>query len=329
MPALLRNGAQAVITPEVLEELGVRVHHVSEKELQGYCPVHHLKEGVEQSKPKWYMNAETGAWICFTCGQRGSLPYLVSALGGDPDSVEHLLTSAAVTTASRWVQDRDGNEIEERVLVDPVLFDANPRPSQRVMDLKDVDEHTVARYNVRWDAKGKCWLFPIYGFDGQLMGWQEKSKGYFMNVPQDMKKGESLFGWHTYRRGPLVVVESPIDAVRLASYGHAAVATMGSFVTDTQLSYLAGADRLVLAFDNDDAGDHATEHVASALKHHPQLRFFKYPHRSRGTDPGELSPRQLLDGVEGASIIPPRSTPKEKQFNEKPQSRRRRRRKVW
>ena len=32
-------------------------------------------------------------------------------------------------------------------------------------------------------CQGKCFMFPIYSADGQLLGWQEKSKGYFMNVP--------------------------------------------------------------------------------------------------------------------------------------------------
>lgn len=324
------EGAPGMITAEVLESLGVRVAKADGRELLGYCPVHHLKEGTEQHKPKWYMNAETGAWICFTCGQRGSLPYLVQALGGDPDSIEHLLTSAAVVKASRWVLDRDGNEVEERVMVDPVLFDAHPRPPQRVLDLKDVDEYTVARYNARWDPRGKCWMLPIYSFDNQLLGWQEKSKGYFKNVPDGVAKSEALFGWHTYRSGPLVVVESPLDAIRFASYGHPAVATMGSYVSEMQTDHLATADRLVLAFDNDDAGDHATEHVSSVLKNHPHLRFFQYPRRSRGTDPGELPPRQLLDGVERATIIPPSSITKENDQEWNPQKRRPRRQvKVW
>jgi len=293
----------------VLEELGVRLTKVGDKEIQGYCPVHHLVEGKEQHSPKWYMNAETGAWICFTCGQRGSLPKLVEALGGDPETIDQLRLNAAHTSTTRWVTDREGNEVEERVLVDPVLFDANPRPPVRVMDGKDVDPDVCARYNVRWDAKGKCWLLPIYTFDNQLAGWQEKSKGYFMNVPKQVKKSESLFGWHTYRAGRLIVVESPLDAMRFASYEMPAVATYGSFISDAQLEHLARAEKLVLAFDNDDAGDHATEQVIADLRTiHDHMRVFKYPRRSRGSDPGELTPSQLIEGVTLATTIPPPPT---------------------
>lgn len=290
---------------EVLEELGVKLTKAGEKEIQGYCPVHNLVEGVEQSKPKWYMNAETGAWICFTCGQRGSLPMLVEALGGDPETIDQLKLSAAHTITTRWVTDREGQEVEEYVVVDPMIFDKNPRPPVRVMDGKDVDPGVCARYNVRWDAKGKCWMLPIYSFDGQLLGWQEKSKGYFMNVPKQVKKSHSLFGWHTYQGGTLVAVESPLDAIRFASYEIPAVATYGSFISDEQLYHLSLADRLVLAFDNDDAGDHATKQTVLALRSsHPHIRVFSYPRRSRGLDPGELTPNQLMTGVTDSKLPP-------------------------
>jgi hypothetical protein len=290
----------------VLAELGVRITNVSDKEIQAYCPVHHLVEGGgEQHAPKWYMNRETGAWICFTCGQRGGLPYLVEALGGDADTVESLKLSAALTTSGRWVIDSDGEEVEERVLIDPVLFDANPRPPIEMQDEKDVSPDIVARYNVRWDARKKCWLLPIYTFDNELAGWQEKSKGYFNNVPKRVKKAKSLFGWHTYQTGRLIVVESPLDALRIASYGHACVATYGSHVSASQFDRIKVADQVLLAFDNDDAGDHATEHMSELLSIHPYLRRFKYPPLSRGSDPGELTPSQLEAGIQHATLSPP------------------------
>lgn len=311
----------------VLEELGVRITRVTDSEIQAYCPVHHLKEGTEQHQPKWYMNAETGAWICFTCGQRGSLPYLVEALGGDSKTIGQLLRGSISTTVTRWVTDKDGEEVDERILVDPVLFDANPRPSMKSLDNKDIDPGVCARYNARWDAKGKCWLLPIYTFDNQLAGWQEKSKGYFMNVPKEVKKSESLFGWHTYRGGQLVVVESPLDAMRFASYEIPAVATYGSFISDPQLAHLRSADKLVLAFDNDDAGDHARDQVAKALHNHKHLRVFRYPRRSRGKDPGELTPSQLIEGVTAARIPPP-PPPKENRNERRPTDRLPRRRPI-
>jgi len=290
---------------EILRELGVRVTSVSGDEIQGYCPVHALVEGTDQSKPKWYINAESGAWICFTCGQRGSLPHLVEALGGDADTIEKLKLSAALSITQRWHEDDEGTVIDkDEPVVDPDLFDANPPPPVRMLDLKDVDPAVAERYNVRWDAKGKCFMLPIYSADNRLLGWQEKSKGYFMNVPKRVHKAESLFGWHTYREGALIVVESPLDALRFASHGYAAVATYGSFISELQALLITRADQAILAFDNDDAGDHAMDQAAVFLREwdtNASFRFFNYPPGTRGSDPGELPVTALHSGVAHAT----------------------------
>lgn len=288
---------------DVVAELGVEVTYVSDHEVQGFCPVHELVTGRTQSKPKWYINRETGAWLCFTCGQRGSLPSLVEALGGDPETIAHLQLTATTTRLERLASD----DIPEEPHLDlsPESFDANPRPSERVMAIKNVTADVVERYNARWDATGKCWLLPIYTFDNRLIGWQEKSKGYFMNVPVGVKKSHSLFGWHTYRTGPLVVVESPLDAMYLAALGYPAVATYGSFLSDEQIERIATASKVVLAFDNDDAGDHANEQLSSALLEggHTFVRRFRYPKGSRGKDPGELTPEELAEGYARARLV--------------------------
>ena len=50
------------------------------------------------------------------------------------------------------------------------------------------------RLNLRWDPTRRYWLIPVHGFDGQLLGWQEKGPGHFLNVPPRMRKRRSLFG---------------------------------------------------------------------------------------------------------------------------------------
>lgn len=295
---------------EILEELGVQVVGQSGDEIQAYCPVHHLAKGHEQSRPKWYINADKGAWVCFTCGQRGSLLSLVEALGGDKETIHHLRMQASISRLHRMGsvehEYEEGDE-EDGTRIDDASFNSNPRPPVRVMDLKDVDPEVCDAYNARWDAKGKCWLLPIYSFGGPLLGWQEKSKGYFNNVPAGVNKSQSLYGWHTYYDGDLIVVESPLDAMRFATYGYSAVATYGSFLSKEQGAYLLEAmsptSKIILSFDNDDAGDHAMRQAAQRLSNRQRrsFRFFRYPPDSRGYDPGELSVDDLHNGVERAT----------------------------
>ena len=74
----------------------------------GYRPVHVLVEGVDQSKPKWYINAESGAWICFTCGQRLA-PHLVRRSVTPPRSRSSRLRSIT----QRWHEDDEGTVIDK------------------------------------------------------------------------------------------------------------------------------------------------------------------------------------------------------------------------
>jgi hypothetical protein len=155
-------------------------------------------------------------------------------------------------------------------------------------------------------------LIPLYDLDSNmLIGWQEKSKGFFKNVPYGVAKAGCLFGFQQYMRGDLMVVESPLDVVRLAQYGITAVATMGSYVSAHQIAAIANAvpeiNRIVLAFDNDDAGRLTQSFVWGRLRDNSMATVvgFKYPHRRFGKDPGELPIEAVRAGVEQAQAWRP------------------------
>ena len=61
----------------VLSRLGLEVVSVKGSEIQSYCPGHKTIKGKEDSNPSWYINADTGAHICFSCGYKGSLMSLI------------------------------------------------------------------------------------------------------------------------------------------------------------------------------------------------------------------------------------------------------------
>jgi hypothetical protein len=71
----------------VLKSLGVDVRRAEGREISGRCPVHKRVTGREDGSPSWSMSAETGLWICFSCGARGTLSMLVSELTGEPDAI--------------------------------------------------------------------------------------------------------------------------------------------------------------------------------------------------------------------------------------------------
>jgi len=303
-----------MIDADTLIALGVDITGGSDKELQGYCPVHHLTKGREASSPKWYMNRETGAWLCFSCGQRGSLNHLVELLGGDAELLDSIVIDVSRTKLARTDDDAVVAKPEPKVYISDYKFAKNPLPPSWVLQQRDVTREACELYNVRWDKDGKCFLIPLYTVDGsRLVGWQEKSRGYFNNVPPEVPKSECLFGFQQFTGREMIYVESPLDVVRLATYGiYGAVATMGSYVSNVQIDAgLRAAEKFVLAFDDDEAGDTARDTMARKLDaQQVTYRLFRYPRgnrignaKAKFKDIGELPVEDVRTGLAKASAF--------------------------
>lgn len=302
----------AMVTEDLLEQLGVSTAGGSDREIRALCPVHALVTGKEDTRPSWYMNRTTGAWLCFSCHQKGSLFHLIELMGGDEEMLSEARRGAMVQTMEeiRARVEDDEPEPEHKIYISEYGFAKNPLPPKRARLQRDIKKVDCERFNLRWDAEGMCFLIPLVDIDtGMLIGWQEKAKGYFMNVPTSVEKSDCLFGFQQYNRGDLIVVESPLDCVRLAQYRLNAVATMGSYVSARQLEAIAEAvdakHRIILAFDNDDAGHTARDYARRSLRSlsNAPVRCFTYPSAKLGKDPGELPIEAVVAGVERASSI--------------------------
>ena len=86
------------------------------------------------------------------------------------------------------------------------------------------------------------------------------------NYPKAVTKSKTLFGVNELIGDQVVLVESPLDVVRLASVGIYAAASYGAMVSKAQIQVLIDvADRIVLALDNDEEGERQAD--KGAAKH--------------------------------------------------------------
>ena len=82
-----------------------------------------------------------------------------------------------------------------------------------------------------------------------------------------MMKSETLFGMHLVESDRVVLVESPLDAVRLRQCGIQAVASFGAEVSNKQVEILArNCTEVIVALDNDPPGQKASERVLFQLR---------------------------------------------------------------
>lgn len=154
-------------------------------------------------------------------------------------------------------------------------------------------------------------MFPIFntlgkivGFSGRLIGVEpsEKNGGKYVNTSETLvyHKRESLYGFYfskdaVRKANAVIVVEGEFDFLTPFSKGiENIVAIKGSAFTSEQLKVLRRyADRLILALDNDPAGEDALRRsIAEAVKFGFEIYVCKLP---GGKDPDDVARDHLLE----------------------------------
>ena len=290
---------------DVLKSLGVDVIRVSENEISARCPVHVRTTGKADRSPSWSMNATNGLWICYSCGAKGTLSHLVSELTGEPDSiiaVHEFLVQGGLTRMLNPI-------VEEKkiVEVDWFTFSKFGIPSDELLASRNLDREAVRRYGIRWDTLTKSWIIPIVSPFGELMGWQTKSKDKVLNYPVGVSKSITLFGLDKADCDTCVLVESPLDVVRIhtAMGGCCGVASFGAHISKTQVQLLAQhVNKLIVGLDNDSAGISASKKLQSNLPaFRNPVRWLRYAH-TNAKDIGDMTDSEVYEAVTQASVFP-------------------------
>jgi len=168
----------------------------------------------------------------------------------------------------------------------------------------------------RYDRFRDRIIFPIKNIKGQIVGFGgrvlDQGEPKYLNSPETplFHKGSELYGLFEARAaikaaGRAIVVEGYMDVVALAQHGvEFAVAALGTATTPIHArTLLRHTDRLVFAFDGDNAGRKAAwralENTLEALQDGKEVSFLFLP---EGEDPdsyirthGQAAFLQLLD----------------------------------
>lgn len=285
---------------DFLMSIGVDVRRAGQ-EISGRCPVHLSRTGKEDNSPSWSMNADSGLWLCYSCGARGTLPQLIMELTGKDDfSVTQMLMNNSVERLQmpKW---------EKVPEVDHHMYLHYGNVPTQYLSARNISEESARSYGIRWNDKNNSWIIPIVSPEGVLVGWQEKAKDFVRNHPRGLKMRNTLFGIEKTVHKTIILVESPLDVVRFASSfdGMNCLATFGASITKEQLQLAYSvADKLIVAMDNDKAGIDSAKNI---FKDMPLLKggvyWLKYKHTS-AKDIGEMSDSELEEAVVNSSVIP-------------------------
>jgi hypothetical protein len=180
-------------------------------------------------------------------------------------------------------------------------------PPEEALQARGLTLEAAQQYRLLWDRHQKNWIIPIRDSNtGKLLGWQEKGydRRYFRNYPVGVQKSHSVFGYEQYGSGDMIVVESPLDVVRLSSLGiTGGVAVYGALVSTNQFELIRGADRIIFAMDNDEAGKSSTFKLFNLCKQmEKEAWFFNYGD-SDVKDIGGMSLDEVRYGLDKAKHI--------------------------
>jgi DNA primase len=308
---------------KALDALGIEYEEKGH-EASALCPMHWERTGKDDRSPSWWINLDSGMHICFSCHYKGNLLQLVC------DANQFYISSYGDTysydynAAQNWlagIAQIPLEKLKEIVANLPNYLEPAPKPidmsearlaifmepPQDALDSRKITADAAREYGVLWDEKKANWVLPLREpHFNKLIGWQEKGtiQRTFMNRPTGLPKSKTLFGVNTQNESLAIVVESPLDCVRIASAGFpGALAICGSNPSEDQVKLLRYSERIIAAFDNpkvDKAGRKACEEMRQfARKYGLNLAFFNYGDTGK-KDPGDLTDEEIAWGIQNA-----------------------------
>jgi hypothetical protein len=298
----------------VLGRLNIDPVQTRGDEILALCPGHKELTGKEDRSPSWWINAETGAHICFSCGFKGNIWSLIATVQGLKDANGFL----DYADAKDWLYlsfdnislGKDEDDQDDEPVFKEVSNMGESRlalftyPPEVALKARGFTLQAAEKHQLLWDPKFSNWISVIREpYSNKLLGWQEKGfkRRYFKNYPPGVQKSTTLFGLNRYKGGRMIVVESPLDVVRLESVGiSGGVSTYGSMISNTQLNMIRDADEILFALDNDESGLGSSKTMLEkSIELGFEARFFNYAHTEM-KDVGGMSRSEILTGLDNA-----------------------------
>lgn len=304
---------------EVLDELGLELGRSNSREVWSLCP----NPDHEDTRPNSFsVNRDTGESYCFACGYNRDLTTIVAdVLRLSPWEATTWLREHGATfsnLAARAVEGKRARKEKQRAqerehstykeLSLEARFGVFRDVPDAMLEMRRITREAVDAFEVRWDPEEKAWVIPCRLPEGEMIGWQLKGDGVFKNYPYRMSKSLTLFGFQEVEDAhPLVVVESPLDVLRVWDAGYDAVATWGVGYSKAQVGLIqtlldSFQGALVMAYDNDPEGQEGHARLGREFMGSP-IRVIDYEGVRSAKDVGEMFRDEIQQQVDSAKSI--------------------------
>lgn len=283
----------------VLHEIGVDVITSTDTDLLCLCPYHRNTD-----TPAMSINKYNGAWMCFAphCGETGKLVRLVQDK-----------TTANVFVAKRLIEKYRGAEPTVTQYLDDILKpqdvlptfnqdiinrladDIWQSPGQEYMHGRGFEDKTLAYFSIGYSKSNNMVTIPVHDSEANAVGMVARSitDKRFKNT-KNLPTKRIPFNVHRAKKhaGPVIIVESSMDAMMVHQAGHPCViATNGSIFSEYHVKTINRYwNEIIIMTDFDDYNDHR------------DLRCKKCENTCMGHNPGRALGEKMVKSMLGRSI---------------------------
>lgn len=277
----------------ILQSCDIKVGNEIDTHFLIFCPFHY-----NTRTPACEVDKTNGMFICFSCGETGSIIDMVMRL-----------TNRNYFEAMRMINSRKSavdieKEIDQVMNASSDLIEFNMDTIYRLHDSlmnSDIAKNYFIRRKINLDSMNKFILgysekqnmvtVPVFSIDNICLGFVARSiEGKIFKNSTGLPKSKTLFNINNAKRQKIVVVESSFDAIRLSQLNIPAVATLGATVSRLQISLLQTyASSIIICPDNDDAGNGLVDKIIKNISN-KQIDVIKL---NKGKDIGDLEDNEI------------------------------------
>jgi len=317
----------------LLSSYGCRGITYTDTEVWCQCPFHWNRSNFKTFSVNYKEVTHNGNvgyfFYCYSCGESGSIYKLIShiercgykksvkILNKETDigtvSVERLLRELSNLNNSETPYDNILKEISmPNVAVNQKpLYDYLHKRSRMHHRVLKVD-YSVKKHELYYCDKGReagRIIFPIRSVTGECVCFNDRSirdniKAKSLNI-KGLPYGKLLLGMDYKKNNNAIIVEGVFDKLQvecaLLRYKHhkkyTVLGMMGTYMTDERIKYLVKYyNKVILFFDNDDAGRKATERAYKTLSSDiDTVCATELVHK--GKDPGKCTVKEIKRAV--------------------------------
>lgn len=231
----------------IIRDLHLDKAKASGDHIRCLCPFKHGDRYEEHRS--FGINIFTGAWSCFSCNERGrKLEFLYTKLRVNPTRI-----------LTKMIEERHAKEVGDK----SVLYAPYSKTYQKYIEFfqfRGVTLKTLMAFRVGYSENRSAYVFPVMWADGSKAGWIERpvvGDGHYFTCPEGAKKPRLPFGAHLIKkRSPVVIVEGPMDAMKVSQAGFPVIAMLGNRMNKEHARMLLDmSSKFIILPDNDEAGN--------------------------------------------------------------------------